>query len=445
MLNVIFGRPSQKTLDYTGLLATCTFGFFAWLSTAGANFALVVLLLAFILCRPVWPVCRRDPLIWLLIVFAAYVVLRTGFAIKEFPETRHLQIKDASNWLKLLAFWPVAWWLKGDLKRINLVLVLSVSGLMLGMLMKADWPSLVHMKVMARTGFKLKIIFSGLIAGTVILGLLLFAPRIWASDDRMAARLTPSALWLTGLYLATYMLLTSLSRGAWLAAVLVISIAVFSRFASSVKTARISFGKMIPVALLALAVAGGLAVLNLEKIESRLRAENEEAAVLLQGKHEQLPHTSLGFRFHVQLLGLDKWLERPFFGWGTGSTEYLIAHSGSAQLLHPSSRGGVEWMDHLHNTYLEILLRFGIFGALLLTMGALLLMSAVFRAYRTGAMSRDYFLFVLGSFGLVAIWSLFDFRALHADWRAYWVLLAGIAYTFDLHRRSELLPGGKPV
>lgn len=445
MLDAISGYPSQKIIDYTGRLATCAFGFFAWLSTAGANFALVALLLAFILCRPVWPLCRRDPLVWLSIVFAAYVALRTDFAIKEFPETRHLQIKDAGNWLKLFAFWPVAWWLKGDLKRINRVLVLGVSGLMLGMLMHADWQSLVHMRLMERTGFKLKIVFSGLISATVILGLLVFAPRIWARDQKMAARITFIALWLAGLYLAAYMLLTSLSRGAWLAAVLVISVTVFLRYAVHIKTPRTSLAKMIPVTLLALVIAGGLAVLNLERIQSRLYAEGDEAAALLHGEHQQLPRTSLGFRFHVQLLGLEKWLERPFLGWGTGSTEYLIAHSGRAQLLHPSAEGGVEWMDHLHNTYLEILLRFGILGALLLTTGALLLISAVFRAYRTGAVSRDYFLFLLGSFGLVAIWSLFDFRALHADWRAYWVLLAGMAYTFDLHRRSELLPGGRPV
>ena len=102
-------------------------------------------------------------------------------------------------------------------------------------------------------------------------------------------------------------------------------------------------------------------------------------------------------------------------------------------------------MDHLHNSYLEILLRFGIIGALLLTVAALLLINAVVRAHRAGLIPRDYFLFLLGSFGLVAIWSLFDFRALHADWRAYWLLLAGAAYTFRLHGRSDSSPRIQPT
>ena len=97
-------------------------------------------------------------------------------------------------------------------------------------------------------------------------------------------------------------------------------------------------------------------------------------------------------------------------------------------------------MDQLHNTYLEILVRFGIVGALLLITGALLLIRAVFRAYGAGLMPRDYFLFLLGSFGLVAVWSLFDFRALHTDWRAYWACLAGTAYTFQLHGCPDSSP-----
>ena len=439
------GRSAQAIVNYTGLLATCAFGFFAWLSTTGANTALAILFLAFVLCRPAWSVCRRDPLMWLFIAFAAYVFLRTGLAIAEFPQTRQLQIKDAQNWLKLFAFWPIAWWLEGDLKRINLVLTLAVSGLMIGMLSHAEWQSLLHMAVAKRTGFKLKVIFSGLISGTVILGLLLFAPRIWGGDKKIAPRLTQIALWLASLYLATYMLLASLSRGAWLAAASVISVTVFIRYALPIKTAKTSFGKMIPITLLALAIVGGMAGLNLEKIRSRLHAESEVAASLLRGEQERLPRTSVGFRFDVQRFGLNKWLERPLFGWGTGTTEYLIAHSDRLQLLHPSSRGGVDWMDHLHNSYLEILLRFGVIGALLLTVAALLLINAVVRAHRAGLIPRDYFLFLLGSFGLVAIWSLFDFRALHADWRAYWLLLAGAAYTFRLHDRSDSSPRIQPT
>jgi O-antigen ligase len=439
------GRSAQMIVNYTGLLATFAFGFFAWLSVTGTGISLALLFLAFMLCRAAWPVWRRDPLMRLFVAFAAYVCLSAYLAAAELPQSRQMQIQDALDWLKLFAFLPIAWWLKGDLKRINLILVLAVLGLMIGMLRHVDWHNLVHMKVPERTGFQLKIIFSGLISGTVILALLVFAPRIWAVGRSAVLRVTFIVLWVAGLYLAAYMLLAGLSRGAWLAAVSVISITLFIRYALPNRTAKTPLGKTIPVALLALMVVGGVAGLNLEKILSRLQAENDVAASLMQGETEQLPPTSLGFRFNVQRFGLHKWLERPVFGWGTGSTVYLIAHSGKAQLLHPSFKGGVAWMDQLHNTYLEILVRFGVVGAALLIMGALLLIRAVFRAYAAGLMPRDYTLFLVGSFGLVAIWSLFDFRALHADWRAYWVCLAGIAYTFQLHALPDSPPRPRPA
>lgn len=418
-----------KIFDYTGLAAALSFAFCAWLSVSGANITLALLALAFFLNFPAWPAYRRETMFWLFVAFALYLLIFGCAATAEFPETSRLQYKDASNWLKLFAFLPLAWWLKGDPRRLEWVWMSAVAGLIIGMLMHVDWQLLSTLALPKRTGFKLKIIFSGLVASTLLLGFLIFASRFLSASARWVWG--KRMVWITLLYLAVYMLLSTFSRGAWLAAAIVIPGMVLLRY----KTMGLS--QIHKAWLPALAVVVVLAVtvgMNAGKIEKRVLAEADVITSIVEGHQEALPVTSIAFRFHVQIYGVHKWLERPLLGWGPGSTEYLLAHSNAPSLLHPQLKGGVDWMDHLHNTYLEILLRFGVLGGAFIGTIVFLIGRGLVRAYRTGRAPREHVLFMAGAFGLLAIWSLFDFRALHADWRAYWVLLAGSAYSYALHK-----------
>lgn len=153
---------------------------------------------------------------------------------------------------------------------------------------------------------------------------------------------------------------------------------------------------------------------------------------ILEGHYQNLPRTSIGYRLDVQRFGFEQWLKRPVFGWGPRTSKYLIEHSGRPELLHPVKRG-VIWISHLHNTYLEILVAFGLCGAVILMAAVALLVDSVRHGRRAGCISPDLALFLYGSLGLLALWSIFNFRVLHTDERAYWLLLAGMLYTFRLH------------
>jgi len=433
MVAGVIAPPAHKYANYTGVTATLAFAFFAWLSPAGSNIALAVFSLAFLLSPSAWPIVRRDPMFRLFAAFAIYVALGAYFAIDEFPETRKLQIRDTSNWLKLFAFLPFAWWLRGDLRRVHWALILATGGLLTGMLWKADWSNLYHMTVTERTGFKLRIIFSGLVSASAILGLLVYTPRIWSSRTGTLHDLFRFACWLAALYLSSFMLISSKSRGAWLAALVAVPGALAIHYFGNTEKTDIQLRKSIPFVLLALSVVAGLFTLNQGEIRTRLNQENEIVSSILQGENQQLPRTSIGYRHDVQKFGLQKYLEHPWFGWGPGSTEHLIETSGQPELIHPQEKGAA-WMDHFHNTYLEILVRFGLLGTLILAATALLIMNTLWRSYKTGILPKDHFAFLTGGFVLLGVWSLFDFRILHGDCRAYWILLAGIAYSFAWHR-----------
>jgi O-antigen ligase len=230
-------------------------------------------------------------------------------------------------------------------------------------------------------------------------------------------------------------LIMTQSRAAWFAAILVIPLVTFLRYRTRERTRGFTVGLVGSVLL------GGatLLVINLQTVTTRLSQEKEMFAAAWRGEFEAVPSAGFGVRVHAFRFGAAKWLERPFFGWGPGSTEYLISDSGLPHLRHSvlvegEWREGPDWLDHLHNTYLEILVRFGLVGALLMISALGLLARGLWVAHREGRLPLDYCWFLTGVLGLMALWSLSDFRVLHPDWRSYWILVAGIMGTFRMRR-----------
>lgn len=426
-------QPCRLPLETMGYAAATVLGLFAWLSTAGKSVAFATLLLVFLLDRNAWKASIRDPVFILLALFALLVIASALSAGVEFPDSRTLQRKDATAWLSLLAFWPMGWYLAGLPDRVHRLLLLSLVGLITGMLIHAKLADLILFRlppdIASRTGFQLGFFFSGLVSGSALLGLALFAPRILKPGPIRPVRIL---LWLIAVDLMCHMLLASYSRASWLALALTFA----GMIAFGLRLNRSGWRKLGIGSLLAgLILAVGLQEPIRDRVLNRLMAEQETYQVLLRGDFEHLPATSIGYRISVERFGLQRWLERPWFGWGAGSTQYLITHSHDAHLLHPGQNPNSDerqWMSHFHNAYLEILVRFGLTGFFLLAGAFSALLSGLFRAYRNGKISPDSFRFCLGCFFMAAIWSLFDFRLLHGDWRAYWIILAGIAHSYTL-------------
>jgi O-antigen ligase len=414
-------------VNYTGVFSVFLFALCAWLSTTGAGIAMIGFLLAFVLSPAARSVCRRDPVFWMFVPFAAFIYWSEYRAIAEFPETAHLQHKEASNWLKIFAFFPFAWWLRGDLKRIQWVLALALAGLVAGNFKHFDWEDLLAFDISVRSGFKFVPAFTGLISTTALLGLLLFARRIWYSRYPWITR----SLWLAAIYVALFMLLASQARAAWLAAGLIIPAMLVAFWFHTVRdVSRNRAAALFPMGLaivLLLAIVAG----SFGPIQSRLKTERHTAKALLHGQRPPTgrPSNSLSKRYQVQVFGFQKWLERPLLGWGPGTGEYLIAHSDNPELRVSLKNGGEMWLTHFHNTYLESLVRLGVVGAALLSGVGWVLGATLIGAARRRTIPYDQVLFLGGSSVLLVLWSLFDFRATHTDWRAYWIILAGIIYS----------------
>lgn len=435
-------QANARMLDRAGSRAVMALGLFAWLSTAGKSVAFATLLLVFLFDRAAWKICVRDPVFILLTLFAGLLIASSIHASLEFPESRTLQRKDATAWLSLLAFWPVGWYLSGLPCRIHRLLLMALAGLITGMIIHANLPDLIRFRLPAdiaeRTGFQLGFFFSGLVSGSALLGLTLFAPRIWTPGRFRPARIL---LWFAAVDLMSYMLLASYSRASWLA----LALTLLGLIPFGLRLKRAGWRKLGTGLLAALLLmAAGLQDSIRDRVLTRLTAEQETYQALLKGDFEHMPATSIGYRVAVERFGLQRWLERPWLGWGTGSTHHLITHSQDQHLRHPGQNPDSDerqWMSHFHNAYLEILVRFGLTGFVLLAGAFGFLISGLIRAYRCGTVPPDSFRFCLGCFFMVGIWSLFDFRLLHGDWRAYWLILAGMAHSYTLTSLRNPSPG----
>jgi O-antigen ligase len=97
-------------------------------------------------------------------------------------------------------------------------------------------------------------------------------------------------------------------------------------------------------------------------------------------------------------------------------------------------------LKHLHNSYLELLSQLGLVGLGLWMAMAGLIFWTVWDAQRRGRLSPDLARFLLFALLYLAIWSLFNFRMVNQDFRAYWAMLAGAALSFGLLRQHGV-PG----
>jgi O-antigen ligase len=192
---------------------------------------------------------------------------------------------------------------------------------------------------------------------------------------------------------------------------------------------------MILLAVSMALVFTAVLTLNMDTIKKRLSQEHDTFAATLSLDLTNVPRSSFGARIHLGMYGYELVKERPILGWGPGSkATYFIADL--------KDNHTVKGYDHLHNTYLEVLVRIGIVGAALLGLTVWLVLRSLWRGHRSGVLPHDLFLFMAGSFSLMAVWCITDFHLDKPDFRFYWILFAGIAYSFALRGQHVSRPVG---
>jgi hypothetical protein len=145
---------------------------------------------------------------------------------------------------------------------------------------------------------------------------------------------------------------------------------------------------------------------------------------------EDVAIKAVNIRLQLYDLGVEKWRERPWLGWGMRSTHALIAQADL-------DTGGVLHV-HLHNAYLDALVGIGLVGAGLLGLVFVLLMRELVLAWRAGVITTATLWVFAGCFGIVLVANAFDSLLWRFEYsRSPLEILFGCCIAYGLIRRRK--------
>lgn len=414
------------------------FSFFALLGTTPASVGLVALALAFLWDFRHWRVLGQDPIIKVCLVFAVYTAGHSLIAYVTAPgeELAEAVADTGTDWIKLLLFVPFAYWVGGRRQRIGWLLFLALLGFAIGFLRKIDWASFDATFFYTRFEVYLPAIAFGMFAGLAVLGLIALREAFWAAGSSRIPGWVRLASWLLLLALMLVALFLSFSRSTWIAFAVAALLLFYLEWRAHPALVQQSQGKATRRALSGLLVAVSLMALVVtqwDRIADRMFYENQTAAQVLRGDWSEVDSNSIGLRIHALRFTAHLWSERPWLGWGAGSSRYLIAHSERPELLMDE---GI-WLPHLHNAYAEILVQLGAVGLVLAAAIIFLLVRGTARECRSGKVPRALCRFLLATAVYVLLWNLGSFRIVRHDGLFFWIMFAGVAYSFRLRTLIE--------
>lgn len=420
-------------LQRTGIFGAYLFALFALLGITPATVGLLLFVLAFLFHFRDWRALSCDPLAVTALVFTLYAAVHSlaTYLTTPLEPLADAALEAGGDWMKLLLFIPFAYWAGGDPKRIRLLLLLALMGFAVATLRKIDWAGFDASFFATRFANYLPPIAFGMYTGLGTLGLVALREHFWHPASDGIPRWLRATSWLLLLVMMLEGLMLSYSRGSWLSFAIAACFLIYlesrtHRRAAPVRGANRGV-RILAAAAVAVAITALVAVQS-KHIVDRLQGESETLASVLSGDFADLPSNSAGLRVHALRFAADLWSQRPWTGWGAGSSRYLVAHSGRPDTLKDDE----VWLAHLHNTYAEILVQLGILGFLLVVAQVWLLVRGSTAARRKGRMPGDLGRFFAVALVFVLIWNLTSYRVIRHDYIFFWIVFAGSAYSFRL-------------
>ncbi|WP_280551881.1 O-antigen ligase family protein [Halomonas sp. 25-S5] len=407
-----YDMPLQKGLSRVGMAHLKNIGGLpetAWQTPAGLRWFALIGLLAYAALRFLWPEVgegggtlmgllglvaaltwgkgvRGSGPLWLLL--AAVVVQLVSWTGGYFHHSEWISDNPQLDRLaKLFLFIGVAWWLGGNTRFTWLAWGLGALGVILVMLppftawsvwQRGLWGSRVNLSIQNAQ-------HDSMLLGTVLLGLVATSGRLLGAGPWRLVRLIS---WLLGIAVCLAGVMVTQTRATWLGLLLALSLAglcwaVYERVTGHPRAARRMFALLGGMILLLVLVGGFFH----ETIERRLGNERQVIEQIIAGDVEQVPNTSIGVRIHSWRAAGEWIAERPLVGWGGQARGLVMDHT---EWLPPIYK---ERYGHLHNSFLEIWVAYGLLGVGLFVALAAWMGIGTWKAWRAGVMPGDMALF----------------------------------------------------
>ena len=352
-------------------------------SKAGQNIGGGLLLLAFLTAGvQVWREALRHRLVWatrawIAAITASMVYAATAVGIPMEEQTTHLW-RFSRLFLIPLVAWGVAMSGLGPYRAYLILFTAFVLGTLYHMA-GAGWPwFFAHPGRVDISGENVQ--FYGLLSATALIAALVFGSAVHRQVQTTAHRITHYALWSAVALIAIQGLFISLARGAFLALAAVG--AVWAGLAAWHALHRGSLRWRHVVGTIVVTIGVATVVVYSGVVDHSIARVQTDVEALMEGPDPDtgfFPDRSMGIRLNQWQVGLGAFFDHSLLGHGTDGSSFV---RDNVELPERSARAAPH---HFHNIYVDVLIRFGVLGMLVIGWFTAEYLRAVWHANRESA------------------------------------------------------------
>lgn len=426
---------------FVALVVSSLFFAFSWLPAPRLfDIACILLILLFVplTLTPGARRLRRDPTILLAMCFFSYIVVSIIWHRLTLPDIFPPTTSDR-RFLRVLYFIAIAYAIaRGGLITAWHLLVVALSGLLVYLAISFDPNEWLRAWQGHRVDFGIhNAQHTGVVFATCAIAFCVFTPRCIAWTRRMppAARAICILCWTAALLFSLWGVFVSQTRGVWLG--LSITLLLLPALLYSAQLLRdkplLSLRKPLLAGLAGMVVIGLVAThLDWHRLVSdRLASETVTWESLRQAAaHKEHDLSSIEIRVASWSAATDWIMEKPFMGWGGRGSRPLIRNS---DLFSDAFK---KQFNHLHNSYLQVLVEIGLLGALFILALIVLLGRASIKAYQRHSMPMDVFLFAWLFFPFWLVVNIFESYIIYPSGTYLVAIVVSFFYSFCLQDRA---------
>jgi|GEM_PF-5038416 len=396
--------------------------FFCFLSPPFVSLASVLLLIAFIwnFRAAVTDILKSFPG-KMLLIFICYLAVNTLSGIMRFGYASS-QFEQSLDYLYLMLFVIPGWLAYRYEVNWRYIFIIWIFGILVSIGHSLSSGEYVHLYAGRFTmNNSVHPIQTALYFSVAVIGLLL------AFFGRSRKKNLPFQVGVVlTLSIISYFFLLANSRGPLIGLVLSFLALVAMWYLTNSTLQKQKKIQILIISLLVI-IAVVASVWQIQSIRSHFLKDSGVYEQLLQGDVDNVPYTSAGTRINMWKFGLGEFAESPIVGYGP-YIKHLIDHS-SLKVKY----------GHLHNVYLEILLRFGLVGFVLLGIMVLWMSWVIWKKYKDNSTdsNREILMFVIAASVSIGVWAMIDYRLTSWENTAFFWLFLGMQFSQVMINQSS--------
>jgi O-antigen ligase len=410
-----------------GLFGLYVFSFGIFYKKAEVENGLIFMALAVIFKIRLIRTCLiKTNLFLMAIIFFLFVSARAISAALEFKEYHEL-IMNRAILYGCTFFWVllVSYWMGKARGQWDYLLIAMMTGFLSQILREENWTNVTGKAYLYWAGAE-RIAFGspasvyGLWCAIILLACLLLYRHIWGSPEYKWGQAARIFLWTAITSVSAMGVIFSQSRSAWIGSVLIsLPLTIYYLY----RRQQIKLLKICGVAGFLILI---LFLTNFPLIlKSRLLETNYYEVIFKESDGDATSGLdgSITERLFMYNHAWKLWKKYPFLGYGPGVSAIQL------RVIKDTYPNNIGFYDHFHNFVLDILIQLGFIGLTFYGLFFYEIIQQLVRNRQKAYVDLDFFLFVLGSFALIAISCLTDQPLNHTKGLYIVVFLGGICYS----------------